>query len=114
MASDKVLKVNNDTWQKDVLDSELPVLVDFWAPWCGPCRLLTPIVERLADQFDGRVKIAKLNVDEATEVAARYGISGLPQILVFKGGEARQKVVGLTSEAELAKMLNLVLDAKPV
>jgi len=111
MASANLAQFTTESWQKDVLESDQPVVVDFWAPWCGPCRMLSPIIDRVAEQFAGKVKVGKLNVDDAQDIAVRYGISGIPQVFVFKGGEPKQKIVGLTSEAELTKMINQVLQS---
>jgi thioredoxin 1 len=99
-------------WQKEVVESDKPVLVDFWAPWCGPCRKLTPIIDKVAGDFAGRVKVGKLNTDDNPDIAVKYGISAIPQIFVFKGGEEpKEKMVGLTAESELVKALNGVLGA---
>lgn len=109
MASPNVKEFTTDNWQSDVIRGGMPVLVDFWAPWCGPCRALSPIVDRLADQFAGKVAIGKLNVDENPEVAAQYGVSSIPRILVFSGtgsAEPVKSLVGLQSEAALTQMLN--------
>jgi thioredoxin 1 len=106
MASSHVLELGTDNWKAEVVESATPVLVDFWAPWCGPCRQLTPIIDRIAEQFAGQVKVGKVNVDENYDLATQYGISTIPRVMIFKGGDQpRQTVVGLTSEAELAKML---------
>ena len=107
MASPNVHEFTVDNWQADVVDAGIPVLVDFWAPWCGPCRALTPIVERLADQFAGKARIGKLNVDENGDLAAQYGINTIPRILIFKGSaQPVHSIVGLQSEAALVQILN--------
>jgi thioredoxin 1 len=112
MASANVMELTTDNWEQEVVKSDKPVLVDFWAPWCGPCRQLTPTIERIADQFAGKVKVGKLNTDENPDVAITYQISAIPQVFVFHGGEQpKEKVVGLTSEGNLVKMLNKVLGA---
>jgi thioredoxin 1 len=110
MASQNVKEFTSDNWQEEVVQSDLPVVVDFWAPWCGPCRLLTPIIERIATQFAGKVKVGKLNVDEAPDVASQFGVNSIPRIFVFKGGDQpREKVVGLKTESELVKLINSVI-----
>jgi thioredoxin 1 len=106
MASPNVHEFGTDNWQAEVVNSPVPVLVDFWAPWCGPCRALSPIVDRLADQFAGKVKVGKVNVDENGDLAAQYGISSIPRLLVFKGSERPvESITGLRGESELAQML---------
>jgi thioredoxin 1 len=112
MASANLKEFTSDNWQDEVVKSDLPVVVDFWAPWCGPCRQLTPIIERIATQFAGKVKVGKLNVDDAPDVATQFGVTSIPRVFVFKGGDKPKKtVVGLTSEADLVKMINSVLES---
>jgi thioredoxin 1 len=99
----------DSTFDVDVLNSELPVLVDFWAPWCGPCRMVAPVVEELSDDYDGQVKFVKLNTDENPQVAGKYGIRSIPTLLIFKGGENVGQVVGFRPKSELAKHIDAVL-----
>ena len=112
MASANVVELTAANWDKEVVQSEKPVLVDFWAVWCGPCRALAPTIDRLADQFAGKVKVGKLNTDNSPEIAVKYGINTIPQVLLFKGGENLvDKKVGVQPEAEFVKMLNRALEA---
>lgn len=98
--------VNDSNFETEVLKSELPVLVDFFAEWCGPCKMMGPVVEQIADDFKGRAKVVKLNVDEAPETAEKYGIMSIPTFILFKNGEvSKQKVGGMPKDA-LAAMLN--------
>src|SRR6266545_4402786 len=103
MASANVLEFTSDNWVREVEQSDQPVVVDFWAPWCGPCRMLGPTIDKLAEQFVGRVKVGKLNVDDAQDVAIKFGVTSIPRIFIFKGGDKpRKSFVGVQSEAELA------------
>jgi thioredoxin len=107
MASPNIVELSSDNWQTDVVNAGVPVVVDFWAPWCGPCRLLGPIVDRIADQFAGKAKVGKVNIDENQELAVKYGINTIPRVLIFKGSDQPvNTIVGLTNEAELAKAVN--------
>jgi thioredoxin 1 len=101
--------VDDNSFKEVVLEAEKPFLVDFWAPWCGPCRAIAPIVEQLADEYEGRVGFAKVNVDENAKVATEYGIQSIPTLLVFKDGKPMKQVVGLTPKPELKKHLDAVL-----
>ena len=112
MASANVIELTTDNWEQEVVNSDKPVLVDFWAPWCGPCRALAPTIDKVADQFAGRVKVGKLNTDDSPDVAVRYGISGIPQLLLFKGGDQpKDRLVGLQNEAAVVKLVNGALGA---
>lgn len=104
-----VTKLTIESFENEALNSDIPVLVDFFADWCGPCQRLAPIVERIAERYAGRVKVCKVNVDEAYPVAATFGIQSIPTVIVFKDGELAEKSVGLCSEDELAAMLDEVL-----
>ena len=97
------------TFKEEVLDNELPVLVDFWAPWCGPCRMVAPVVEELADEYAGKVAFYKLNTDENPQVATTYGIRSIPTLLVFKGGEPVGQIVGFRPKGDLKKRLDEAL-----
>jgi thioredoxin 1 len=111
MASSNVVTLSQDNWQTEVVESDKPVLVDFWAPWCGPCRALAPTVDRIADQFSGRIKVGKVNTDDNQDLAAQFGISAIPLVLVFQGGQVKEKLVGLQTEANYVKILNRLLTA---
>ncbi|HLH42124.1 MAG TPA: thioredoxin [Bryobacteraceae bacterium] len=105
MASDKTLTFTDAAFDQDVLRSDLPVLVDFWAPWCGPCRAMSPIVDAVAAEYEGRIRVGKLNTDENQATAMRYQVRGIPTLLLFKGGRVVDQKVGAMPKAELVKML---------
>ena len=94
--SDKLIDVTTDTWDAEVVQSALPVLVDFWAPWCGPCLALTPAVEAFAAEYDGQVKVVKVNVDENKPIAERFGVRGIPHLVLLKAGATTAVVAGRT------------------
>ncbi|NES04327.1 MAG: thioredoxin [Okeania sp. SIO2F4] len=97
--------VTDSSFQEEVLNSELPVLVDFWAPWCGPCRMVGPVVEEIASQYEGQIKVVKLNTDENPNVASQYGIRSIPTLMIFKGGQRVDMVVGAVPKTTLAQTL---------
>lgn len=101
----QVLTFTDAKWNEDVLSSPQPVLVDFWAAWCAPCKLMAPSIEALAEEFDGRVRVGKLNVDENAATSEKYDIRGIPTIMIFKGGEVKEQVVGVTSKENLARLV---------
>jgi thioredoxin 1 len=108
-----VVKLTEANWQKEVVESKIPVLVDFWAPWCGPCVALGPTIDKLANQYEGKVKVCKLNVDDAQSIAGKYEIRAIPCMLIFKGGdEPIDRVVGGNSETQLVAAIEKVLAAK--
>src|SRR3954470_16928510 len=112
MASEHVVEVNGNNWEAEVVKSSVPVLVDFWAVWCGPCRQLSPTIDKIANDFAGKVKVGKLNTDQAQEIAIRYRISAIPQIMIFKGSDQpiERPSPGVKSEADITKMLNRALE----
>jgi thioredoxin 1 len=105
MASKNVLTFTDEGFDREVLNSELPVLVDFWAEWCGPCRMMAPTVDAIADAYVGRLKVGKLNVDENGATAMRYNIRGIPTLLLFKGGRVVDQRVGAIGRAEVERMI---------
>jgi thioredoxin 1 len=105
MANERIVTVTKENFEKEVLNSDVPVLMDFWAQWCGPCRMVGPIMEELADDFDGKVKIAKLNVDEQGEIAEKFRIMSIPTVLLFKEGKVVEKLIGARPKAEFAGLL---------
>ena len=105
MAGQNTLTFTDTAWDTDVLNANVPVLVDFWAEWCGPCRMMGPTVDAVADNYSGKIKVGKLNVDENPSSAMRYNIRGIPTLLLFKGGQVVEQRVGAAGKAELEKML---------
>jgi thioredoxin 1 len=100
-----VIYVNTELWDNDVLKSDLPVLVDFWAEWCGPCRMVGPTVEQLSQTMSGKIKVAKLNVDENQEIAMKYGVRSIPSLILFKAGKEIARTVGAASKESYQKFI---------
>jgi thioredoxin 1 len=104
--SENVLTITKENFDKEVMQSDKPVLVDFWAAWCGPCRMVAPVVEQVAGEYAGKVKVGKINVDEQRELAEKYRIMSIPTLMVFKNGAIAESVVGVRSKNDLAAMLD--------
>ncbi|MCX5701839.1 MAG: thioredoxin [Candidatus Omnitrophica bacterium] len=104
-----LLHITDNNFKNEVLESSLPVLLDFWAPWCGPCRLIAPIIEELAREYDKKIKIGKINVDETHKIATNYGIMSIPTLMFFKNGKVIEQVVGALSKNELKRKIEEVI-----
>jgi len=104
--SEIVKNVNDNSFEQDVLQSDQPVLVDFWAAWCGPCRMIAPTVEAIAEKYNGTARVVKVDVDENPSISQRYGIKGIPTLILFKGGKEEERIVGATSKEALARMID--------
>ena len=104
-----LINVTDDSFKKDVLDSEIPTFVDFWASWCGPCRMIGPVFEELSNEYAGKVKFAKVNVDENPKTPSNYGVRGIPTLIMFKGGKAVDQIVGAVPKSQLDGAVKKVL-----
>lgn len=104
--SDKIIYLSDDSFESDVLKSDLPVLVDFWAEWCGPCKMIAPILDDVSEEYAGRLTIAKLNVDQNNVSPAKYGVRGIPTLLLFKNGELAATKVGALSKTQLKEFID--------
>lgn len=101
------IEITKENFEQEVIKSDIPVLVDFWAAWCGPCRMIAPIIEELADELDGVVKVGKVDVDEQPELAYQFNVMSIPTLIVFKNGKAVEQNVGLMSKADIKKMIGI-------
>src|SRR5215472_16479132 len=110
MAGVDVMNIGDSEFKKEVLDSQQPVLVDFWATWCAPCRAIAPAVEELATQFKGKVKVAKINIDDNQDTPQQYGVRSIPTLLLFKGGRVVEQIVGAVPKSKLEAALRKVVD----
>ncbi len=104
--SDKILHVTDETFEKEVLNAEDPVLVDYWAEWCGPCKMIAPVLEEIAEEYAGKLRIAKLNIDDNAETPPKYGIRGIPTLMLFKGGNVEATKVGAVSKSQLSAFID--------
>jgi len=109
MAGNNVVHVSDANFEQEVLKSPQPVLIDFWAPWCGPCKAIAPVIDELAGEYAGRLKVVKINVDDNPEVPARYGVRGIPNLLIIKAGEVKQQIVGAVPKVQLVRAVDNAL-----
>ncbi len=109
MASANIKHVSDSNFEGEVLKSETPVLVDFWAPWCGPCKAIAPVLDELADDYAGKLKVVKMNVDENPNTPARYGVRGIPNLLIIKGGQVKDQIVGAVPKGHLVRAVDQAL-----
>ena len=105
MANEHVIMLTEENFQTEVLEATQPVLVDFWAAWCGPCKMIAPIVDEVATEFAGKAKVCKLNVDDCGRIAQSYGVMSIPTLIVFKGGKETERIIGFRPKSELVKLL---------
>jgi len=104
-----VQEISDQSFEAEVLKSPLPVLIDFWAPWCAPCRAIAPVVEELAKEYEGRIKVVKLNVDDNPETPQRYGVRGIPNLILFQGGTVREQIVGAVPKKKLVDAITQIV-----
>ncbi len=110
MASENVIEITDDNFEAEVKNSDIPVLLDFWAEWCMPCKMLAPVIDEIAAEYAGKIKVGKLDTDNARDAALEFGISAIPTVIIFNGGEIAQRFVGLQQKADLAAAIDEVLN----
>jgi thioredoxin 1 len=104
--SDNIINVTDSTFEQEVLSSEIPVLLDYWAEWCGPCKMIAPILNDIADEYSGKIKVAKLNIDENPGIPAKFGVRGIPTLMIFKSGSIEATKVGAMSKSQLSAFID--------
>lgn len=104
--SEKIVYVTDDTFEEEIIKTDVPVLVDYWADWCGPCKMIAPILDEIAEEYDGKLKVAKLNIDENPNTPPKYGIRGIPTLMLFKGGNVEATKVGAVSKSQLTAFID--------
>jgi len=109
VASDKILTLNDKNFQDEIKGTQVPILVDFWAEWCAPCRMIAPMLDEIAEEYEGKIKIGKLNVDQNRSIAAQFGVMSIPTLIVFKGGEMVEQMIGAQPKENLLKVLQSVI-----
>ena len=105
----KPITITDDNFEKEVLNSNLPVLIDFWAVWCGPCKIIAPVVEQLAEEYSGKLKVGKLDVDNNQEASIKYGVRSIPTLLIFKNGQVKETIIGAVPKAQIIQKINSLI-----